>query len=274
MDQEKRAIIVSEIEHWQRSRLLPDQYCEFLLNLYRESDANGTVDRQRRRRAIVESNPLIWLLLTGSIGLFFYVGLNFSLFPPLLQMGLFVASVVAAHVASGVLRNRKPLASYALFGLGAGLLLAGGAYLLRGASPEDWGQAAFYVGCCAIVWVAFGIALRVPWIHLCGWIVLLFVYAVAVNRALEPEGWASLQASWIPLSLLFGWTGWLLSRRARQAGAVLFIVACLLWFAPEGYAAIWTEQDAALTQAIMLGKLIILGGAAFVLRKTWTEWVV
>ena len=28
------ADIVKEIEHWQRSKLLPEQYCDFLLNLY------------------------------------------------------------------------------------------------------------------------------------------------------------------------------------------------------------------------------------------------
>ncbi|WP_252508902.1 hypothetical protein [Paenibacillus peoriae] len=39
MDQEKkRAILLHEIEHWRRSRLLPEQYCDFLSNLYREDE--------------------------------------------------------------------------------------------------------------------------------------------------------------------------------------------------------------------------------------------
>ncbi|WP_309123054.1 hypothetical protein [Paenibacillus sp.] len=278
MDQEKRALIVKEIEHWQRSKLLPDQYCDFLLNLYRDPEASGTVVQQERKRKIVESNPLHWLLLIGSIGLFCYVGLHFSLFPPLLQIGVFLAVVLAAHGVSAYFRNRKPLLSYALFGVGAGALLAGGAFLLGGeggvGATGDWTAPAFYTACCAIIWIAFGVALRVPWIHLCGWIVLMFVYSAAVNRIVMPEGWVALELSWIPLAGVFGWIGWLLSRRAKQSGAVFLILACLLWFVPETYAYAFTEQPLAVTQSLMLGKLAALGATAFFLRKLWTEWVV
>jgi hypothetical protein len=274
MEQEKRAVIVKEIEHWQRSKLLPDQYCDFLLNLYRDPEASGTVLQQERKRKIVESNPMHWLLLIGSVGLFCYVGLHFSLFPTLLQIGIFLAVVASAHIVSAYYRNRNPLASYALFGLGAGALLAGGAMLLGGESATDWSSIAFYIACCAIIWIAFGVALRVPWIHLCGWIILLFVYSVAVNRLLAPESWAALELSWLPLAGVFGWIGWLLSRRAKQSGAVFLILACLLWFVPETYAFAFTEQPLVATQSIMLGKVAGLGAAAFFLRKLWTEWVV
>lgn len=275
MDQEKRRTIVREIEYWQRSKLLPDQYCDFLLNLYRDPDAAGTALQQERRRAIVESNPLLWLLLIGSIGLLCYIVLHFSLFPPLLQIGVFLAVVVLAHGVSAYYRSRKPLLSYAAFGLGSAVLLFGGSLLLSaGDSGGDWGSAAFYIGCCSIIWISFGIALRVPWIHLCGWIVLSLVYTVAVNRIVAPEQWLTLELSYVPLAALFGWIGWLLGRRAKQSGAVFLIMACLLWFFPEGYAFLLTDLPLALTQLIMIGKIVLLGGAAFALRKLWTEWVV
>jgi len=269
-------MIVKEIEHWQRSKLLPDQYCDFLLNLYRDPEAQGTIVQQERKRAIVESNPLHWLLLIASIGLLCYVGLHFSLFPPLLQIGVFLAVVVATHGVSAYFRKRKPLLSYALFGVGAAALLAGGAFLLAGdaGGSGGWGAPAFYMACCSIIWIAFGVALRVPWIHLCGWVVLMLVYSAAVNRVVMPEGWAALELCWVPLAGLFGWIGWLLSRRAKQSGAVFLILACLLWFVPETYAFAFTEQPLLVTQSIMLGKLAALGGAAFALRKIWTEWVV
>ena len=34
MDAEKRKMIVREIDHWRRSKLLPEHYCDFLMNLY------------------------------------------------------------------------------------------------------------------------------------------------------------------------------------------------------------------------------------------------
>jgi len=274
MDEAKRAMIVKEIEHWQRSKLLPDHYCDFLLNLYRDPEGSRGAEKQERKRRIVESHPIHWLLLVASIGLICYVGLHFSLFPPLLQIGIYAAVVVAAHAASAAFRRRRPLVSYGLFGVGAFALLAGGAWMLQANGSGQWGSGALYIACCSIIWIAFGLALRVPWIHLCGWIGCFLSYTLAVHRIVEPVGWAALELSWVPLSLLFGWIGWLLSRRAKEAGAVFFIVACLLWFVPEGYAYTLTEQPLFVTQSLMLGKLAALGATAFALRKTWTEWVV
>jgi hypothetical protein len=34
LDNEKRNLVVKEIEAWRRSKLLPEQYCDFLQNLY------------------------------------------------------------------------------------------------------------------------------------------------------------------------------------------------------------------------------------------------
>lgn len=274
MDQAKRDIIVKEIEHWQRSKLLPDHYCDFLLNLYRDPGANEATIRQARKRAIIESNPTIWFLIIGFVGLICYVALHFSGFSPLLQISIYIAAVISAHGASIFYRTRKPLLSYVLFGLGAFLLLFGGALMLQSGGEADAGTATFYIACCALIWIVFGLALNVPWIHLVGWIGMHLAYAAAIHRLVAPESWAALQLSWLPVAALFAWVGWLISKRAKQAGAVFLIVACLLWFVPEAYAYGWTEQQVLVIQALMLGKLILLGVFAFTLRKTWTEWVV
>jgi hypothetical protein len=274
MDREKRMIIVNEIEHWQRSKLLPDHYCDFLLNLYRDPEVTRTVAEQERKKAIINSHPLHWLLLFGATALICYVGLHFIAFHPLLQIGVFLAAVIGAHGASAYFRNRKPLLSYALFGIGAFVLLVGGALLLKANGSEDWGSVTVYVACCSVLWVAFGLVLRVPWIQLCGWSGLMLAYGVLLNRSLQPETWLLLELSWIPLAVLYGWGGWLLGKRAKQASAVFLIVSCLLWFAPEAYALAFTDLSRTVTQAAMLGKMVILGGLAFGLRKLWTEWVV
>lgn len=38
MNEERRQTIVKEIDYWSRSKLLPQQYCDFLLNLYVDPD--------------------------------------------------------------------------------------------------------------------------------------------------------------------------------------------------------------------------------------------
>jgi hypothetical protein len=39
MNEKRREIIVKEIQYWKRSRLLPEQYCDYLLALYTEGTA-------------------------------------------------------------------------------------------------------------------------------------------------------------------------------------------------------------------------------------------
>lgn len=274
MERDKRSIIVNEIEQWQRSKLLPDQYCDFLLNLYRDSDQARSPTKQKRKQAIAESKPLYWMLIFGVVALLCYVSLYFNSFSPSLQIGIFIAAALTAHGVSAAFRQRKPLLSYVMFGAGAFVLLAGGAWLSQAGGIDDWGSTTFYIACCALIWIAFGLALRVPWIHLCGWAALLLVYAVAVNRLLQPESWLALQLCWVPLALLFGWVGWLSGRKAKASAAVFFIVACLVWFAPEAYALAWTRLEPAAAQLWVFGKLAALGGFAFGLRRTWSEWVV
>lgn len=65
LDQKKkRAIVLHEIEYWRQSRLLPEPYCDFLSNLYRE-DGN-----RHRVRTVTTSGWLhilnmVWSLLSS-----------------------------------------------------------------------------------------------------------------------------------------------------------------------------------------------------------------
>jgi hypothetical protein len=45
MNEQRREIIIKEIQYWKRSRLLPEQYCDYLLALYTE----GTTYQDRYR---------------------------------------------------------------------------------------------------------------------------------------------------------------------------------------------------------------------------------
>lgn len=277
MDPQRRSIIVKEIEHWRQSRLLPDKYCDFLLNLYRDPETEPTAGRHDRRVAIVESHPLLWVLTTVIIGFICYLIFHFNSFPPLTQLSVMMAGIILSLGASAWFRSRKPMLSYLLFGFGSAVLLLGGLMLTAAeetGADAGWAAGALYIACCGVIWVVFGVVLRVPWIHLCGWAALVLAYSACVNRLVAPQHWFSLELCWTPLAALFGWAGWLFARRARQSGAVFLIMACLLWIVPEGYAFAFTDLDPAVTQAVMIFKVAALGAAAFIFRKRWTEWVV
>ncbi|WP_199618787.1 hypothetical protein [Paenibacillus alkalitolerans] len=275
MEREKRTIIVTEIEHWRRSKLLPEQYCDFLLNLYAESaDIDVKPDRHCGKQAVLESNALQWVSLFGIVACICYVALHFSSFRPQLQIGLFVFGCVAPYVSAALIRRRKPLAANVSSGLGTALMLIAGPLLLRQMGWQEWVQTALYFSVCSLIWLGAGVGFRMSWLHFCGWLGLIVSYALVLNRLSVPGDWVTLELCWLPLSFLLGWLGWLFSRRAKNAGAVLLVVSCLLWFMPESYALLLTDWSVTAAQMLLLGKLALLGALAFMLRKIWIEWVV
>jgi hypothetical protein len=88
-DEEKRNLIVKEIESWRRSKLLPEQYCDFLQNLYLED----LEDRPRGVTGAVvkkigQASGKQWFLASGIFALICFVVLHFSVFPLLLQIAI------------------------------------------------------------------------------------------------------------------------------------------------------------------------------------------
>ncbi|WP_156323827.1 hypothetical protein [Bacillus sp. JCM 19034] len=42
MRKERKEIVIEEIKHWRKSKLLPEHYCDFLLTLYSEGNDRET----------------------------------------------------------------------------------------------------------------------------------------------------------------------------------------------------------------------------------------
>jgi hypothetical protein len=275
MEQERRMIIIREIEHWRRSKLLPEQYCDFLLNLYAESSADGTKSASNpRKRAVTESSALQWLAFFGGIACITYVVLHFNAFGKDLQIGIFAFAAIAPYILGIAIRHTRPFAANISIVVGTGVLLIAGPLLLRYLGWGEWYQTALYLTGCSLLWLGVGVGFRMPWLHFCGWMSLFLSYALLLNRLEVPDGWITLELCWLPLSFLFGWLGWLFSLKAKKEGAVCLVVACLLWFMPEGYALMLTGWPETVAQLLLLGKLVLLGSAGFALRKIWIDWVV
>lgn len=45
MSDERKAIIIKEIQYWKKNHLLPEQYCDFLLALYTQGDGTATEEQ-------------------------------------------------------------------------------------------------------------------------------------------------------------------------------------------------------------------------------------
>ncbi|PKR79016.1 hypothetical protein CEY16_04505 [Halalkalibacillus sediminis] len=99
MENEKNQIIIKEINHWKESKLLPPEYCDFLLALYTYGDQpedNNQVGKSRWGR-ILFILDMILLLLLLPITFFVVLSMEANL---IVEASIFIASLllVAVHL--------------------------------------------------------------------------------------------------------------------------------------------------------------------------------
>ncbi|CAM3927279.1 hypothetical protein [Mesobacillus thioparans] len=101
MDDHRRKIITNEIKYWKQSRLLPDHYCDFLLNLYTEGSTEGESTRRNSHGSLNPLKIVMIAMLSLSVFLFYFTEL--SLF---LQIGLtIIFGITSLFTAVYVLKN-------------------------------------------------------------------------------------------------------------------------------------------------------------------------
>jgi len=274
MDAEKRKLIVKEIGYWRNNRLLPEQYCDFLLNLYLENPAERPVSQSGMlMRAVRHSNWKIWFSITLLTAVFSYVFLNFTSFPLPMQIGCALLLVGVCYGAAYVQRKKRGNAGYLPAGAGSLSLLLIGIFIIRQHQMEGPIPLIAHLVLCGIVWLFVGIAMRMSILHLFGWIGMGVVYGALLLRA-GVDGWGQLQIGWLPFCVLFVWLGWLLQHKAKEAGTAFLAAGALFWFAPEicGFAA--SVGNEPLLQLFFLAKIGVAGTILFLFRTKWIEWVV
>ena len=273
MEQEKKAVILDEIDHWRKSRLLPKQYCDFLENLYADEHIHS-----RRGKSIIQKmqhgSRSIWFLVFGIISSICFIGLYFSAFPKSMQIGIAAISATGCYAAAAYFR-KKGLMPWAHMCASAGsvILLAAGSVIihLQEADVQIW--VPVLIGVCSLSWCLVGYWLNMSLLHYCGLLggAVLYAKLAAYNR---PD-LALLQTEllWIPLSVLFIWLSWLVHHRMKSLAPVYFSFGLTLWFMAE------LDQlvlKGAAVQDVFVWLLIKLTAAAvllFLFRKNWITWV-
>ncbi|OXM15629.1 hypothetical protein [Paenibacillus herberti] len=281
MEADKRRIIVQEIQQWRKGKLLPDHYCDFLLNLYADRESDSAEDEtlptkpNRTARAAYAAAGAAgwkWLLFFALFSLFFLIVLHFNAFHPAMQIAIPLLLTGGFLTIGAVLRPRSETAGMAWTGAGMLLLVGSVIYLMRLHAVENWSWNVLIWSLCAIFWVVYGIWQRIPLLHFCGWICLALVYSLLLNRLADGGSMWDKQVYWLPLAVLFGWSGWFIRRWSKQACTVLLAVCALLVLMPE---VTMLVENASMVwlQGLFVGKLVIGGGLLFLLRKYWIEWV-
>lgn len=273
MEMDKRKIIVEEIEQWRRSKLLPEHYCDFLLNLYLDDPSIRSKSMLGvSSSSIKDSHWKVWMLIFSGIGIFAFIILNFNSFQIPMQIIVSTLIVLSCFMMGGVQRNKNVMASYLCTGIGCLLLLNVGFYLLQ-QHDVSTSMLIGFVALCGAIWIAIGITMRLPIIHFSGWVILTIIYGTILQNNIDDFDWIGLQLSWLPISIVLLWVGWLFHHQNKQIGTVLLIVGLFIWFFPDIYGLLFTEVSSGLLQMTLLVRIIVTGICLFVFRKKWIEWI-
>ncbi|QMV40417.1 hypothetical protein [Cohnella cholangitidis] len=273
LDEEKRNLIVKEIESWRRSKLLPEQYCDFLQNIYLEDLNERPLSYVGNAvKKIGQASGKYWLLAFGSFALICFIVLHFSVFPLLLQIGI-TGVVSAAFITFGAKQKAdNPVKGLINMGAGMAFLCGVGFLILQLNGWMDGAGPLWLLGICAAVWITSGLVFRYAVVHWFGWMAIVVLYTLLLSRHASGPSLLETQVYWIPAALLFCWLSWFLHVKYKSTGTVLFATSLVLWFMPEVYSALFGVQIEWIQLEIII-KIVIMGVALFRLRKQWMEWV-
>jgi hypothetical protein len=190
-----------------------------------------------------------------------------------MQISISALIILLCYLVGGISRQKNSTISYTGFGIGSILLLNAGLYLLQ-KNDADMFAIAGYAALCSIIWMVTGITARMPAFHFGGWIILILIYGWFLQHSIISFDWLGLQMSWVPVSIVLLWLGWLFHHNNKQMGAVLHLVGFIVWFVPDVYGMLLTDLPHGGLQFSLMLRIIIAGIALFSLRKKWIEWVV
>ncbi|TCZ75570.1 hypothetical protein E0485_16905 [Paenibacillus albiflavus] len=277
MDEDKRRIIVAEIMQWRRSKLLPEQYCDFLMNLYRLEQSEEKDESKHKYKSILpmkSSNWKAWLLTAIITALLAVVIYSFTMQNLIMQVAVSVVFVVFCYVVGILLRHRTPIISNGLSGLASLSLLVAGIFILRSTEGTLSEHYIIYIAACALIWFIIGLAGRMRVLQACGLIALLFTYCWLLHNQFGVMNWLNLQLSFVPLALVFIWIGSLIHYRNKQIASVLLLVGIGTWLVPELFGLFIPEaSDQFIMQISLIGKLVIGSIIIILSRKNWMKWV-
>ncbi|MBO0996549.1 hypothetical protein IOC57_02045 [Bacillus sp. SD075] len=119
MDEMRKKIIIQEISSWKESRMLPEQYCNYLLALYCQGELPpAKSNKTRSKKNDIFSGVLIGVLFA------FIVFLNyFTEIPIRMQMLMTTISMLVFGLAARRLNGRRIIYQMALMGMALSLLL-------------------------------------------------------------------------------------------------------------------------------------------------------
>lgn len=279
---DKRKIIVREIHHWRDSRLLPEQYCDFLLNLYEDHPdqrlhATGSSSSPWfSTQSLLQWSWKRWLLGFVIFSLICFVVLHFKGFPLALQIFTAVTFIGCCYWLGIKIRRKQPSTSLMILGIGSMTMISVGMMLLQWHDADNQFSVVMLIMTCSLTWLLIGIFVKVPLLHFCGWIGLVLLYGVFLTRTMPDAAWYEVEIFWLPLCFVMLWLSWYVHHKNKTGSSVLFLIGAVLWFVPALHEMFFYKELIPMDfiQFVLFVKIVLGAVLLFSLRKKWIAWVV
>ncbi|BAU27273.1 hypothetical protein DFP93_11335 [Aneurinibacillus soli] len=286
MNEQKKKIIIGEIEYWRRTHLLPGKYCDFLLNLYTEGESAGrhTGDEKSQNQIAASSGSpslpafslpnirISWVLSALPIAVLLYLAFHFTDFTLTMQMTL-IGFFTLLFYLMAFLTRRQPFSNHLCLGIASLLLAVGGMHILKLLGYGSAIVVFFLAGCC-LVWFISGIISGKRYISFCGLLGLLGIYGWITQMELATLfSWWRIEAFWLPVSIVLIAFGLIWKRRQEQMSGMLFFAGMVALFGSEAVAMLTDSADKNILLYLIYVKLFIALFLLLSLKNFWWGWV-
>ncbi|RFU71702.1 hypothetical protein D0469_00920 [Peribacillus saganii] len=163
MNKTRKKIIINEILYWKKARLLPEQYCDYLLALYSEGEEIEVKTRDGKNTFLRMLPYLaIAIIVIGAICL-----TNFTQLPFKMQIAISAAAALLLLLFVYLFSSRKPLMQVSLIGASL-MILAATVDSVEGFAPKN--NTVLYSSLLAncLVWWGFGRKLSLLYFTIAG----------------------------------------------------------------------------------------------------------
>ncbi|MGE5702036.1 MAG: hypothetical protein ACM32O_05870 [Clostridia bacterium] len=299
MDDQRKKIIVKEIEQWRKNHLLPEHYCIFLLNLYTEGERSnersdhGTAMASGRDRpsmgfggfggragsgyapteAISWRMVLFWLIGSALIAGFILLAFHFNDFSTPMQITIFSCVTLFFYILSFICKRFSPVLVHVTLLISFLLLLFGGIFFMQKFGFTDRTPMLFLAVVC-MLFCMNGLIFRFLYLIYCGLIGFGLIYGyTTIDRVSEQYSWWMTELYWVPLALLMIGVGFLLHQRNPRLAGVLSIVGTLYFFGAELQGLYITHAKQDTIQLLLFVKIFLYSIFFFLTRQFWFSWL-
>lgn len=114
MQQKRKSIIINEIMYWKKNKLLPEQYCDYLLALYTEGNQPKENRKDGNGKKLYIVNLLFLLLIPLSVFLLYFTELSIILQTAFAILFIFLGAALFFYFSKKTIILHIPIISSAL----------------------------------------------------------------------------------------------------------------------------------------------------------------